>query len=152
MSDKPVEENSTTQQPEPLPENEFIVIAEDSAPNRNILVHLIKRMGYKVLDFENGEKAWEGLKANSDKNIVAVLSDIMMPNMNGIELLRQVRGHDKYKEIPLVLITAVTEKEYIVEAKELKVNGYILKPVTADRIKTKFKELFPNKNFTKLAG
>lgn len=132
---------------------EYIVVAEDSAPNRNILVHLIKRFGYKVLDFENGEKAWEGLQTSTDKNIVAVLSDIMMPNMSGIELLKKIRENEKLKAMPVVLITAVTEKEYIVEAKELKVNGYILKPVTSERIKTKLKELFPNKNFvTKLAG
>jgi two-component system, chemotaxis family, chemotaxis protein CheY len=132
---------------------EFIVVAEDSAPNRNILVHLLKRIGYKVLDFDNGKKAWEGLQANLDKNIVAVLSDIMMPEMSGIELLRHIRNHDKVKDIPVVLITAVTEKEYIAESKELKVNGYILKPVTADRIRTKFKELFPHKVFaTKLAS
>ncbi len=128
---------------------EFIVVAEDSAPNRNILVHLLKRIGYKVLDFENGEKAWEGLQNSTDKNVVAVLSDIMMPQMSGIELLRKLRGHEKLKDIPVVLITAVTEKEYIAEAKELRVNGYILKPVTAERIRTKFKELFPNKVIAK---
>lgn len=131
---------------------EYIVVAEDSAPNRNILVHLLKRIGYKVLDFENGALAWEGIQKHLDKNIVAIISDIMMPQMSGIELLRNIRGHDKVKELPVVLITAVTEKEYIAEAKELNVNGYILKPVTAERIRTKFKELFPNKVFVKLAG
>lgn len=131
---------------------EYIIVAEDSAPNRNILVHLLKRIGYKVLDFENGEKAWEGLQKSLDKNIVAVLSDIMMPEMSGIELLREIRGHEKLRAIPVVLITAVTEKEYIAESKELGVNGYILKPVTAERIRTKFKELFPHKAFVKLAG
>lgn len=131
---------------------EYIIVAEDSAPNRNILVHLLKRIGYKILDFENGQLAWEGIQKNLDKNIVAVISDIMMPQMSGIELLRHVRGHEKIRELPVVLITAVTEKEYIAEAKELRVNGYILKPVTAERIRTKFKELFPNKVFAKLAG
>ncbi|OQW50725.1 MAG: hypothetical protein A4S09_11250 [Proteobacteria bacterium SG_bin7] len=131
---------------------EYIVVAEDSAPNRNILVHLLKRIGYKVLDFEDGQLAWEGIQKHSDKNIVALISDIMMPQMSGIELLRNVRGHEKIKDLPVVLITAVTEKEYIAQAKELKVNGYILKPVTAERIRTKFKELFPNKVFAKFAG
>ncbi len=139
--------SDTQSQPE-----EYIVVAEDSAPNRNILVHLLKRIGYKVLDFENGQLAWDGIQQHADKNIVAIISDIMMPQMSGIELLRNIRGHDKVKDLPVVLITAVTEKEYIAEAKELKVNGYILKPVTAERIRTKFKELFPNKVFAKLAG
>ncbi len=132
--------------------DEYILVAEDSAPNRNILVHLLKRIGYKVLDFENGKQAWEGLQNSTDKNIVAILSDIMMPEMSGIEFLRQVRDHNKFKNTPFILITAVTEKEYIAESKELRVNGYILKPVTAERIRTKFKELFPNKAFVKLAG
>lgn len=131
---------------------EYILVAEDSAPNRNILVHLLKRFGYKVIDCEDGEKAWESLQNISDKKLVAILSDIMMPNLSGIELLKKVRHNDQLKALPFVLITAVTEKEYIVEAKELGVNGYILKPVTSERVKSKLKELFPDREFTSKAA
>ena len=71
----------------------------------------------------------------------------MMPNMDGLELLKSCRGDDNFKDIPFVLITAVSDREYILEAKELHVNGYILKPVTFQRVTTKLKELFPEKKF-----
>ncbi|MCB0362986.1 MAG: response regulator, partial [Bdellovibrionales bacterium] len=85
-------------------------------------------------------------------NLVAILSDIMMPNMDGLGLLKHVREDSNYQEIPFVLITAVSDKDYIIQAKSLNVNGYILKPVTFQRVTTKLKELFPAKEFPKLAG
>ena len=129
---------------------ETIVVAEDSPPNRNILVHLLKKLGYHVIEGEDGEAAYNAMTASSGENIVAVLSDIMMPNMNGIEFLKKVRETEGFTDIPFVLITAVADKEYIIEAKSLNVNGYILKPVTFDRVSGKLKELFPNKKFPTL--
>lgn len=129
------------------PNAEYIVVAEDSPPNRNILVHLLKKLNYQVLEGEDGQAALNAMQENADANIVAVLSDIMMPNMNGIDFLKEVRGHDKFKDLPFVLITAVADKEYIIEAKSHNVNGYILKPVTFDRVSGKLKELFPERKF-----
>lgn len=126
---------------------ETILIAEDSAPNRKILEHLLIKMGYQVLSCENGKVAWDAL-VNDEKpieNLVAILSDIMMPEMDGLELLRRSRGDARFRDIPFVLITAVSDREYIVEARNLNVDGYILKPVTYKRVSTKLNELFPNK-------
>jgi CheY-like chemotaxis protein len=117
-----------------------------------ILSHLVQKLGFKVVACENGEVAWQQLTSGEHKNVVAVLSDIMMPTMDGIQLLRQLRGHDSLKTLPLVLITAVSDKDYIVQAKDLNVNGYILKPVTFQRVTSKLQELFPQKTFPKLAG
>jgi two-component system chemotaxis response regulator CheY len=133
---------------------DIILVAEDSAPNRTILVHLLKKLGYDVIEAANGQLAWQELEKAANeagKNIVAVLSDIMMPEKDGIELLRSVRGFEKYKALPFVLITAVSDKEYIMQAKSLSVNGYILKPVTFQRVLTKLQELFPSKQFPKVA-
>jgi two-component system chemotaxis response regulator CheY len=131
---------------------ETIVIAEDSAPNRKILAHLLTRLGYNVVPCENGEAALKALNSGEHKNVVLLISDIMMPVMDGLALLRAVRENDGWKTLPVVLITAVVEKEYIVRAKDMNVNGYILKPVTYERVTTKLSELFPEKTFPKLAG
>jgi CheY-like chemotaxis protein len=129
-------------------ENEWIIVAEDSPPNRTILVHLLKKMGFNVIECSDGAAAWTAYEERGNRNIVAVLSDIMMPNMDGIELLRKLRADSP--ELAIVLITAVSEKEYINEAKNLNVNGYILKPVTFQRVSAKLKELFPQKKFPQL--
>lgn len=131
---------------------EYVVVAEDSPPNRTILVLLLKKLGYKVLECEDGEIAWSFMQKNADKNIVAVISDMMMPNMDGMELLRRVRASEKFAELPFVFVTAISEKDYIFEAKNLKANGYILKPVTYNRVTQKLKELFPNRQFPNVAA
>ncbi len=128
------------------------MVAEDSPPNRTILVLLFKKLGFKVLECEDGQFAWEQLTKNADKNIVAVISDIMMPNMDGMELLRRVRGNEQFAKVPFVFVTAISEKDYIFEAKNLKANGYILKPVTYNRVTQKLKEIFPNRKFPNLAA
>jgi CheY-like chemotaxis protein len=130
-----------------------IVIAEDSPPNRKILAHLLEKLGFEVIACENGQQAWEKLNELGDvSKVAAVISDIMMPNMDGLQLLKHIRGDEKFKTLPVVLVTAVSEKDYIVQAKELQVNGYILKPVTFQRVVGKLQEIFPTRVFPKLAG
>ncbi|MDZ4084613.1 MAG: response regulator [Bdellovibrionales bacterium] len=131
---------------------EYVVVAEDSPPNRTILVLLLKKLGYKVFECEDGEIAWTTMQKNKDKNIVAVISDMMMPNMDGMELLRRVRSSEGFEKLPFVFVTAISEKDYIFEAKNLKANGYILKPVTYSRVTQKLKELFPGKSFPNVAA
>lgn len=128
-----------------------IVIAEDSSPNRKILAHLLEKLGFHVVACEHGEEAWKQLQEGKLERVVAVISDIMMPQMDGLQLLKNVREHATYKNLPFVLVTAVSEKDYIVQAKDLHVNGYILKPVTFQRVTTKLQELFPGRIFPKLA-
>jgi two-component system chemotaxis response regulator CheY len=132
--------------------HETIVIAEDSSPNRKILAHLLTRLGYNVVATENGEAALSALTSAEHKNIVLLISDIMMPVMDGLALLRQVRENPNLKTLPVLLITAVVEKEYLARAKDMHVSGYLLKPVTYERVCTKLGELFPGKTFPKLAG
>lgn len=132
---------------------ETILIAEDSPPNRKILGHLLEKLDYNVIECSDGQEAWNFyLKEESVDGLVAIFSDIMMPSMDGLGLLKNVRKTNKYKETPFVLITAVSDKDYIVQAKSLNVSGYILKPVTFQRMTKKLKELFPSKNFPDLAS
>ncbi len=130
--------------------DKFLVV-EDSATNRTVLKHLLIKMGFDVIECENGQKAWDVLsdEAQSEK-VVAVVSDIMMPEMDGIELLNKVRGDSNWQATPFILVTAVMDKAQILEAKRLKVNGYILKPVTFERVSNKIKELFPDRRFPRI--
>lgn len=129
-----------------------ILIAEDSPPNRKILAHLLEKLGFNVVACEHGAEAWEKMQDGKIERLVAVISDIMMPNMDGLALLKNIRSEEKFKNLPVVLVTAVSEKDYIVQAKDLNVNGYILKPVTFQRVTTKLRELFPNRTFPKIAA
>lgn len=137
--------------PCPSTSRDLIIVVEDSPPNRKILGHLIERMGFAVKSFENGDLAWKALNGEC-QNAAAIVSDIMMPCMDGIELLRLVRGNQAFAKLPFILITAVSENEYMQQATALNVNGYILKPVTFQRVSAKLQEFFPHKTFPRLAG
>lgn len=134
------------------PPKDIIVVAEDSPPNRKILSHLLIKLGFEVLAYENGQEAWQALTSGEHPRVVAIISDIMMPAMDGIQLLRNVRDHENLSKLPFVLVTSISEKEYIAQAKELRVNGYILKPVTFQRVTAKLHELFPDREFPKFAA
>lgn len=123
---------------------ELIMVIEDSAPNRKILCHLVEKLGFEVMEFENGRKALSHLMEKATPRLVAILSDVMMPEMDGISLLQEVRQIDKLKELPFVLVTAVSDKDFIFRAKSLNVSGYILKPVTFQRVESKLREVLPN--------
>lgn len=129
-----------------------VIVAEDSPPNRKILSHLLQKLGFNVVACEHGQEAKDALNSGSHGNVVAIISDVMMPKMDGIQLLRHVREDERFKELPFVLVTAVSEKDYIVQARALNVNGYILKPVTFDRLTGKLRELFPDREFPKLTA
>jgi len=132
---------------------ETILIAEDSPPSRKILGHLLRKLDYNVIECADGQDAWDYyLKEGSVDGLVLILSDIMMPKMDGLGFLKNVREKSKYKDVPFILITAVSDKDYIIQAKSLNVDGYIIKPVTFQRVTTKLKELFPSKVFPKLAA
>jgi CheY-like chemotaxis protein len=132
-------------------EQERMIVVEDSLPNRKILIHLLEKLNYKVDAFEDGKQAWDFISSDDCKDFAVIISDIMMPNMDGVQLLKNIR-ESKFKNKPVVLVTAVSDREYIIEAKKLNVNGYILKPVTLQRITGKLEELFPDKKFPKFAA
>ena len=136
------------------PSKETVIVAEDSDPNRQILCLLLRKLGFQVMDFRDGSLAWDAFqKCQVDGvNVVAIVSDLMMPNMDGLQFLRHIRNEEKTAKLPFVLVTAVSDKDYVFEAKNLKVDGYILKPVTYKRVADKMQVLFPQKKFPQIAS
>lgn len=128
---------------------EYVLVVDDSFPNRNILAHMLKKLAFNVKDVANGEEAWKTLEESRAEGQVAtiVFSDIMMPKVNGISLLRKIRETEEYKGVKVVLITAILDRQYIADAKNLNVDGYILKPVSFDKIRKKLIEFFPDREF-----
>lgn len=126
---------------------EYVVIAEDSAPNRMILTHVIKKLGYEVIESADGSLAWTELENGTGKNIVAVFSDFMMPNMDGMALLRKIRGTEKYKALPFVLVTALSNQEWVKEAQSLSCSAAIIKPANKEKVIKVLKTIFPEKTF-----
>ena len=110
------------------PEDMRMLIVDDFSTMRRIVRNLLKEIGYNNTDeAEDGAVALSKLKAG---NFNFVVSDINMPNMNGFELLQNIRSEPEIKHLPVLMVTAEAKKEDIVMAAQLGANGYIVKPFT----------------------
>ena len=116
-----------------------ILVVDDFSTMRRIVRNLLKEIGYaNVEEAEDGAVAIQKLKGSKFHFVV---SDINMPNMNGFELLRQVRADPELKEIPVLLVTAEAKKEDIINAAQCGASGYIVKPFTKATLEEKFTKI-----------
>jgi diguanylate cyclase (GGDEF)-like protein len=103
-----------------------ILIVDDVSDNRAILLRRFQRRGFEVLEADSGRKAIECARSS---DIDAILLDVMMPDMDGLETLRELRAMRSTASLPVIMVTARSESENIVEAIELGANDYVTKPV-----------------------
>jgi two-component system chemotaxis response regulator CheY len=79
----------------------------------------------------------EALKTLNERPVNLILSDINMPNMDGLQLLAQLKQTDKWKSVPIVMVTTEGGQGKVIEAVQLGAAGYVRKPFTAEQIKEK---------------
>ena len=111
------------------------LIVDDFSTMRRIVRNLLKEAGYA-----NAEEAEDGVVALQKLRSAKfdfVVSDINMPNMNGFELLAQIRAEESLKHLPVLMITAEARKEDIVMAAQAGASGYIVKPFTKATLEEK---------------
>ncbi len=112
-----------------------ILVVEDVATMRRIIRDLLRVIGYtNVVEAENGELA---LTLLYNEHFDFVITDLLMPSMSGLELLRAMRADSRLCNIPVLMITADAQREKIIEAARAGVNGYIVKPFTAAMLEGK---------------
>jgi two-component system chemotaxis response regulator CheY len=116
-----------------------ILIVDDFSTMRRIIRNLLKELGYANVDeAEDGQAALAKLGGGGFEFVV---SDLNMPNMNGFELLRQVREDAALKHLPVLLVTAEAKKEDIVTAAQIGASGYIVKPFTKATLEEKLNKI-----------
>ncbi|BCO08557.1 response regulator [Desulfolithobacter dissulfuricans] len=111
-----------------------VLLVDDSSTMRKIVGRSLRQAG---LDFGTIFEAGDGLEALEvleKESIDIVLSDINMPNMNGIEFLREKANRDGIKDIPVVMISTETGEDIIGEAKSLGAVDALKKPFTPDKV------------------
>jgi two-component system chemotaxis response regulator CheY len=97
-------------------------------------------MGFKnVFEARNGKEAMALLEKSK---IGLIICDWVMPECNGLDLLSHVRGHEKHRDLPFLMVTGVTEKENVIAAVEAKVSNYIIKPFTPETLEMKIRAIF----------
>lgn len=123
-----------------MDKNIKILIVDDFSTMRRIIKNLLRDLG-----FTNTSEADDGLTALpmlQSGNFQLLVTDWNMPGMQGIDLLKAVRADPKLASMPVLMVTAEQKKEQIIEAAKAGVNGYIVKPFTAQTLKEKLDKIF----------
>lgn len=121
------------------PDDLKFLIVDDFSTMRRIVRNLLKELGYNNAD--EAEDGQVGLNKLRSGVFNFVVSDINMPNMNGFEMLREIRADEQLKKLPVLLVTAEAKKEDIVLAAQLGANGYIVKPFTKATLEEKLTKI-----------
>ncbi|MCP4021995.1 MAG: response regulator [Desulfobacteraceae bacterium] len=122
-----------------------ILIVDDKASVRSAMKRILTTLGLKdVIEAEDGKEALqklnESIQEKSQSGFNLVISDMEMPNMSGLELLRSVRNNNILKEIPFIMVTTVTARDIIIEVMRLGIQAYIIKPFNIGTVALKLKQ------------
>jgi two-component system chemotaxis response regulator CheY len=120
------------------PNHRFLVV-DDFAPMREIIRKVLQEVGYEhIQEANDGATALPMLQTNAFDMLI---TDWNMPGMPGIELLKQIRADATLQKIPVLMVTAEAKREQIIEAAQAGVNGYIIKPFTAQALASKVQKI-----------
>ncbi len=117
-----------------------VLVVDDFSTMRRIVKNILRQLGFEnIVEADDGETAVSKLES---ERIDFIISDWNMPKMSGLELLKWVRSHDEFKDLPFLMVTAEAQKENVLEAVKAKVSNYIVKPFTAETLSEKIEKIF----------
>lgn len=112
-----------------------ILVVDDVMSARKVVVRLLNQIGFDAIEQASNGK--EALNRLSVGDIQLVLSDWNMPQMDGLQLLSEMRNSDAFKNIPFMLITGSSDKDSVKKALTSGVSDYVIKPFNAEVLKDK---------------
>jgi two-component system, chemotaxis family, chemotaxis protein CheY len=118
-----------------------ILIVEDSRLLLQMISTMIRSKGFEVIEAHDGSEA---LKIADGRRIDMVLTDLIMPGMDGFELTRKIRANETYKHVPILMITTQSDSKVRREGKDAGVTGWVLKPFTSDTLIPLIKKIRAN--------
>lgn len=113
-----------------------ILIADDNLPSRMLLAKLLEKMGYEISLAPDGKEAWDILR---NSNINFVITDWIMPVMDGLELCKKIRNADFGHYVYVVILTSKEEKSEMIEGLEAGADDFIVKPYDKDELFVKIR-------------
>ncbi|MCP1675586.1 two-component system chemotaxis response regulator CheY [Natronocella acetinitrilica] len=123
-----------------LDKNMRILIVDDFSTMRRIIKNLLRDLGYNnTAEADDGNSALPVLKKGGFDFLI---TDWNMPGMTGLDLLKSVRAEPELRDLPVLMVTAESKREQIIEAAQAGVNGYIVKPFTANTLREKIDKIF----------
>ena len=114
-----------------------ILVAEDDRDSRELLTWILQKLGYQVVAAENGKEAWEVFRRRGRFRLV--ISDVLMPELDGLELCRRIRNHQQSKYTYVIIITALIGKKDYLEGMEAGADDFVTKPFDPDELKARLR-------------
>src|SRR5450755_4705218 len=114
-----------------------VLIVDDSAAIRKILLRVLSQTDLPIKQVHEASDGQEAMKIVENNDVSLILSDINMPNVDGLELLTLLRNTPKWNQLSVVMITTEGSPAKVLEAVQLGAKGYVRKPFTAEQIKEK---------------
>lgn len=111
------------------------LVVDDSAVIRTVLTRILTALGFEVIQAVNGKDALAKLQDVERPDIALV--DWNMPEMNGYDFIRSVRADQRWRDMPLMMVTTETEMEQVVRALAAGANEYLMKPFTPEMVHQK---------------
>ena len=119
-----------------------ILIVDDSAAIRKILQRVLRQADVPIGAVHEAGDGVEALAALNGQKVDLILSDINMPNMDGLQLLGKLKSDEQYKNVPVIMVSTEGSQTKVLEAVQLGAAGYVRKPFTPDQIKDKLAGLY----------
>lgn len=116
------------------PEDVHVLVVDDERMSRTVVSTLLKKCKYRVTTAEDGAEAVELLRSHAPGTFQLILTDVCMPQMNGIELLQYVRSEDALRLVPVVMMSSIDNGETVYECVERGAEEYLVKPVTQKEV------------------
>jgi len=114
-----------------------IIVVEDNAPIRKLFCTLLKKQGLEVIDFGSGDAVLKELP-NLKPDLMVL--DILLPDINGTELIGKIRAMPHCSNVPAVAVTGFATEQDEIKFKELGFNGYLSKPINTDTFISEIKK------------
>lgn len=112
-----------------------ILTVDDAATMRRLVSYTLRSEGYEVLEAEDGEDALRLLQSQTEaQGVDVIITDINMPRMDGIELVRRLRGLPQFKATPILMLTTESDPAKKQEGKQAGATGWITKPFQPDQL------------------
>jgi two-component system, chemotaxis family, chemotaxis protein CheY len=112
--------------------NRTIMVVDDSASVRQMVSFTIKNCGYDVIEASDGADALA--KMNGSSSVSMIITDLNMPNIDGIGLIRKVRINPSYKFVPIIMLTTESQEARKAEGKQAGATGWIIKPFKPEQL------------------
>jgi len=112
--------------------SKLIMTVDDSVSIRQMVSFTLKKEGYEVLEAVDGADALK--KLTDDAAVNMIITDLNMPNMDGIELIKNVRANTKYKFMPIIMLTTESQDERKQAGKAAGATGWIVKPFKPEQL------------------